>query len=56
MGATVLLPRLVGQEAASRILLTGQMMSSGEAKTAGVISEAVDPVRLIYDNYLNHCN
>jgi len=42
MGSTILLPRLVGQETASRIFLTGQMMSSAEALKAGVLISMAD--------------
>jgi enoyl-CoA hydratase/carnithine racemase len=45
MGSSVLLPRLVSQEVASYLLLTGAIISGEEAHQKGLVLETVDKVR-----------
>lgn len=44
MGSSTLLPRLVGQEMASYLLLSGAVISGEEARQKGLVLEAVDKV------------
>ncbi len=44
MGSSVLLPRLVSQEVASYLLLSGTIISGEEARQKGLVLEAVDKV------------
>lgn len=45
-GATVLLPRLVGERRAKYLLFTGKTMNAEEALAAGLVNEVVEPSRL----------
>jgi 2-(1,2-epoxy-1,2-dihydrophenyl)acetyl-CoA isomerase len=47
MGATFLLPHLVGRTAARRILLSGASLDAAEALRAGLVSEVVAPGDLL---------
>ena len=44
MGSSVLLPRIVGDEKASYLLLSGSLLTGLEAKTMGLVLDAVDKV------------
>lgn len=44
MGSSVLLPRLVGQEVATYLLLSGAVLSGEDARAKGLVLEAVDKV------------
>lgn len=42
MGCTHLLPSIAGPEAASRLLLSGEIISGSEALRLGIVTEAID--------------
>lgn len=42
LGSTHFLPRLVGPQAANRMLLTGELITAAEAVRIGLVAEAVD--------------
>lgn len=44
MGSSVLLPRLVGQDMATYLLLSGAVLSGEDARAKGLILEAVEKV------------
>jgi len=47
MGATFTLPALVGQQAASRLLLTGEVVDGEEALRLGLVAAAVEPAEVL---------
>lgn len=47
MGATYLLPRIIGRTAARRILLSAAVLDADEALASGLVSEVVEPDALM---------
>jgi enoyl-CoA hydratase/carnithine racemase len=47
MGATWLLPRIVGPSKAAQLLFTGETLSAEEAHRIGLVNELADPERLL---------
>lgn len=52
MGATYFLPRLVGQQMANYMLLTGDTITGEEAAACGMVFEAVEKARAFIIYYL----
>ena len=48
MGSSLLLPRLVGQETASYLLLSGAILSGDEARQRGLVLESVPKVNIMW--------
>lgn len=47
MGASYLLPRIVGQSTAAELLFSGRLLDAAEARELGVVSETIEDDRLV---------